>query len=127
MKNPSEIECLAASSEYLICDTQYEADDRILYFFRLDDLETSETGVSDFPWLVADLVTLASEMGVMLPTSFDAGVAADLAGIESLLGGLAGLSLPERSRTPTLLLTLDAGLPLKKDKPDWICFLHQNK
>lgn len=49
----------------------------------------------------------------MLPTNFGAGLVVDLAGIESLLGGLAGLSLPERSRTPTLLLTLDAGLPLK--------------
>ena len=53
----------------------------------------------------------------MLPTSFGLGVATDLAGMESLLGGLAlpDLSLPEKSRTPTLLLTLGVILPLKME------------
>lgn len=52
----------------------------------------------------------------MLPPSLGPEVAVALAGMESLLGGLAlpDLSLlPEKSRTPTLLLTLEAVLPLK--------------
>lgn len=51
----------------------------------------------------------------MLPASFGLGVADALAGMESLLGGLAlvDLSLPEKSRTPTLLLTLGVLTPLK--------------
>lgn len=66
-----------------------------------------------FTELVVDFFDLASEIGVMFPTSFGAGVALDFVGIDILLGGLAGFSLPERSRTPTLLLTVDAGFPLK--------------
>lgn len=54
----------------------------------------------------------------MLPPSFGLEVAGALAGIESLLGGLAlpDFSLPEKSRTLTLLLTLEAPklLPLKR-------------
>lgn len=50
LKNPSEIECLATASESLICDNQYDAEDKIqLNLFLLDGLETSETGVSVFP------------------------------------------------------------------------------
>lgn len=117
LKKPSEIECLAADSETLIWDNQYEALDSILNFIRLDDLEMSDMGVSLLPWPLADLLlVLVSEIGVMLPDSFGPGVADDLAGIESLLGGLADLSLPERSRTPTLLLTLEGGLTLKRKK-----------
>lgn len=112
LKSPSEIECLPAASDSLICVSQYDAEERTLNFFRLVDFETSEAGVS----LFTDLLDLASEIGVMLPSSFGAGVPAGLGGLESLLGGLAGLSLPERSRTPTLLLRVDAGLPLKKGR-----------
>jgi len=54
----------------------------------------------------------------MLPPSLGLEVAGALAGIESLLGGLAlpDLSLPLKSITLTLLLTLEAPkiLPLKK-------------
>lgn len=49
----------------------------------------------------------------MLPTDFGAELTVDLAGMESLLGGLADFSLAERSRTLTLLLTVDVALPLK--------------
>jgi len=51
----------------------------------------------------------------MLPTAFGLGVADALTGLENLLGGLAleDLSLPEKSRAPTLWLTLAALLPLK--------------
>lgn len=49
----------------------------------------------------------------MLPTDFGAELIVDLAGMESLLGGLADFSLAERSRTLTLLLTVDVDLPLK--------------
>lgn len=51
----------------------------------------------------------------MLPTAFGLGVADALTGLESLLGGLAldDFSLPEKSRTPTLLLTVGVLLPLK--------------
>lgn len=79
-------------------------------FLRLDDKETSETG--DFPWLAADLFTLASEIGVILPTDLGAVLTEDLEGTDSLLGGFADFSLPEKSRTATLLLTFDVGLPL---------------
>jgi len=48
LKKPSEIECLAADSESLICESQYDAEDKTLNFF-LVVLETSETGVSFFP------------------------------------------------------------------------------
>jgi len=47
----------------------------------------------------------------MLPPSFGLEVAGALVGIESLLGGLVllpDLSLPEKSTTLTLLLTLEA-------------------
>ena len=98
------MECFAADSDSLICDSQYDAEDRMLNFLRLDDLETSETGVSLFPWLLTDFFTLASAKGVMLPIVF---------GTDNLLGGFADLSLPESSRTLTLLLTLDTGFPLK--------------
>lgn len=116
LKKPSEIECLAADSESLIWDIQYDADDKTLNFFRIVVLETLETGVSLFPWPVAELLTLASEIGVMLPASFGTGRTVDLAGMESLLGGLTDLSLLERSRTPTLLLTLAVEIPLKNLK-----------
>nr|GMC72102.1 hypothetical protein Iba_chr03bCG8400 [Ipomoea batatas]GMC75796.1 hypothetical protein Iba_chr03dCG8320 [Ipomoea batatas]GME01518.1 hypothetical protein Iba_scaffold553842CG0010 [Ipomoea batatas] len=59
-----------------------------------------------------DLLDLASAIGVMFPTCPEAGLAIDLEGTDILLGGLAGLSLPFRSRTPTLLLTDGAGFPL---------------
>lgn len=49
----------------------------------------------------------------MLPTDFGAELTVDLAGMESLLGGLADFSLAERSRTLTLLLRVDVDLPLK--------------
>lgn len=50
LKNPSETECLATASESLICDNQYDAEDKIqLNLFLLDGRETSETGVSVFP------------------------------------------------------------------------------
>jgi hypothetical protein len=49
LKKPSEIECLAADSESLICVSQYDAEDKTLNFFLIVDLETSETGVSVFP------------------------------------------------------------------------------
>lgn len=58
---------------------------------------------------------LASEIGVIV-VSLGAGLGVDLAGMESLLGGLLDdFSLAERSRTPMLLLTVDAGRPLNKD------------
>lgn len=117
MKKPSEIECLAAASESLICCSQYDADNRTLNFLRLDDLGTSESGVSLFAWVLADLRARASDIGVMLLTSLVVLLAFDFAGTESLLGGFAGLSLPERSRTPTLLLTDDGGLALKYTHP----------
>lgn len=47
-----------------------------------------------------------------MPTDFGAELTVDLAGMESLLGGLADFSLAERSRTLTLLLTVDVDLPL---------------
>ena len=112
LKKPREIVCLASDSESLIWDSQYDADDRTLNFLLLDDLETPETGVSFFPRLLAGVFALASEIGVILPTDFGTVLTGDLAGIESLLGGLADFSFPESSRTPTLLLTLDGGLPL---------------
>ena len=113
LKNPSEIVCLAADSESLICDSQYDADDRTLNFLLFEDLETSETGVSFFGWPLTDLFALASEIGLIVPTDLGTGLTVDLTGIESLLGGFPNLSFPERSRTLALLLTLDAGLPLK--------------
>ncbi|KAL6999722.1 hypothetical protein U1Q18_000879 [Sarracenia purpurea var. burkii] len=76
-------------------------------------VETSETGVSIFARPLAALVDLASEIGVILPTEFVAEFPGELTGIVSLLGGLPDFSLAERSRPPTLLLTFDAGLPLK--------------
>lgn len=110
LKNPSDTECLEAASESLICDSQYDVEDKMLYVFLLDR-ETSEAGVSLFPWLLVVLRT--SDIGVMLPTNFRAGLTV-LVGIDSLLGGLVDLSLADRSRTPTLLLTLDTDLlPLK--------------
>lgn len=102
LKKPSEIVCLAAHSESLICDSQYDADDKILNFFLLDDFGTSETGVSFFPQIRTELLALASEIGVISPTIFGTGLTVDLAGIESLLGGLPDFSLLERSRTLTL-------------------------
>lgn len=113
LKKPSEIECLATDSEYLIWFSQYDAEDRTLNFFRLDDREISERGVSLFRWVIDNLLALVSEIGVMLPTDFGAELTVDLAGMESLLGGLADFSLAERSRTLTLLLTVDVDLPLK--------------
>jgi hypothetical protein len=70
---------------------------------------------------VTDFLVLTSEIGVMLPPSFGTGLTVDLAGIDlagidSLLGGLADLSLLDRSRTPTLLLTLDVEIPLKNKR-----------
>lgn len=73
--------------------------DRIVNFFLLDDLETSETGVSLFAWVTADLLDLTSEIGVIQPTDFGAGVTVDFVGIESLLAGFTDLPLPDRSRT----------------------------
>ena len=58
-------------------------------------------------------MALASDIGVIVPTNFGDGVIVDLVGIESLLGGLADFTL-ERSRTPTLLLTLGVALPLRR-------------
>jgi hypothetical protein len=51
----------------------------------------------------------------VLPTAFGLEVADAFTGMESLLGGFAldDFSLPENSRTPTLLLTLGVFLPLK--------------
>lgn len=49
----------------------------------------------------------------MLPTDFGTEPTVDLAVIESLLGGLAVFPLPDRSRNLSLLLTVDAVLPLK--------------
>lgn len=120
LKNPSETECFPADSESLIWFDQYEAEDRRLNFTRLDDLKMSETGVWLLlwgPWPLPDLFDLVSEIGVVLPTGFGLGVADALTGMESLLGGLAleDLSLPEKSRTPTLLLTLGVLLPLKTE------------
>lgn len=109
LKNPSETVCWAADSESLICDSQYDADDRTLNFLRFDNLETSESGV----WLLSDLFALASEIGVIMPTDLGTGLVVDLEGIESLLGGFPDLSFPETSSTLTLLLTVDASLPLK--------------
>lgn len=62
-----------------------------------------------------EFLVLVSEIGVLLPTGFGLGVADALTGMDSLLGGLAleDLSLPEKSSTPTLLLTLGLALPLK--------------
>lgn len=118
LKNPSEMECLLADSESLIWLNQYEAEDKRLNFTRPDDLKMSETGVLILVWgpcPLPDLLDLVSEIGVMLPTSFELGVADPLTGMESLLGGLAleDLSLPEKSRTPTLLLTFGVLLTLK--------------
>lgn len=48
----------------------------------------------------------------MMPSGLEAGLAIDLEGTDSLLGGFADFSLPERGRAATLLLTLDAGLTL---------------
>lgn len=76
------------------------------------DLETSETGVQLLPWLAFDLLILVSEIGVIVPVALGNGLVLDLAGIESLRGGLADLSLSERSRTLTLLLTFNVALPL---------------
>ena len=98
-----------ADSESLIRDNQYDARVRLLYFLLRDDFETTESGVSLFP---VDLFALASDMGVVFPTDLGAGLAVDFAGMDSRLGGFADFSLPERSSTPTLLLTLDAILPL---------------
>lgn len=115
MKKPSEIECLADDSESLTCDSQYDADARILNFLRTDDLETSDSGVSHLSCPLVDLFDLASEIGVTLQADFCRGLTADFAGIDSLLGGFAAFSLsfPESSRTLTLLLILEV-LPLKK-------------
>ena len=124
LKNPSEIVCLAADSESLICDSQYDADDRTLNFLLFDDLETSKTGVSFFVWLLTDLFARASEIGEIVPTDLGTGLTLDLTGIESLLGGFPNLSFPERSRTLTLLLTLDAGLPLKDISQEHISKVH---
>lgn len=55
---------------------------------------------------------LASEMGVMLLVGFRRGLTVDLVGIESLLGGLLVLSLPDNSRVLTLLLKLEGSLAL---------------
>lgn len=115
LKNPSEMECLAADSDSLIWFNQYEAEDMRLNFIRLEVLKISETGVwllLGGPWPLPDLLVLVSEVGVMLPAIFGLGVVDPLVGMESLLGGLAleDLSLLEKSRTPTLLLTL---VPLK--------------
>nr|GME19776.1 hypothetical protein Iba_scaffold23737CG0010 [Ipomoea batatas] len=90
----------------------YDAEDITLNFLLVKDFETSESGVSLFPSLRMDLLDLASAIGVMFPTCPEAGLAIDLEGTDILLGGLAGLSLPFRSRTPTLLLTDGAGFPL---------------
>lgn len=117
MKNPSETECLAADSDSLICESQYDADDRALNLFRLDALETSDRGVSLLPCALTDRLALVSEIGVMLPTAFGTEPTVDLAGTESLLGGLPAFSLPDRSRTLTLLLVGASVLPLEKILP----------
>lgn len=118
LKKPSEIECLAADSESLIWFNQYEAEVRRFNLVRVDVLEMSEIGVLLLPWPKAFLPVVVSVIGIMLPPSLGLEVAGVLAGIESLLGGLAlpDLSLPEKSRTLTLLLTLEAPtlLPLKR-------------
>lgn len=67
-------------------------------FFLFDDLEKSETGVSLFALVRADLFDLTSEIGVILPTDFGAGVTVAFEGIESLLVGFADLPLPDKSR-----------------------------
>lgn len=81
-------------------------------FFRLDDFDTSDRGVSLGPWLTPVLFDLASEMGVMLPKDLEAELVLDLEGTERRLGGLEDFSLPEMSRALTLLATLEASLPL---------------
>lgn len=48
----------------------------------------------------------------MLRAGLGSGLVVDLAGIDSLLGGLADLSFPESSITLTLLLTFDTALTL---------------
>jgi len=45
LKNPSEIECLAADSDSLIWFSQYEEEDRRLNFIRPGVLELSDAGV----------------------------------------------------------------------------------
>jgi len=49
-----------------------------LLSFPFDDFARAESGVLVFPWLITDLFALASDIGVIVPTALEAGLALDL-------------------------------------------------
>lgn len=113
LKKPNDIECLEAASASLICVIQYEVEDRVLNLRLAVDMETSDIGVSNFPWL-SDLLERTNDTGVIVPVGVGLGLTPGLVCIECLRGGLAELSFTdERSRPQTLLLTSKDGFGLQ--------------
>jgi hypothetical protein len=74
------------------------------------DMDTSDVGVSNLPWLF-DLLDRIPDTGVMIPEGVGFGLAPGLVCNECLRGGLADLSFTERSRH-MLLLTSEDGFAL---------------
>lgn len=75
------------------------------------DMDTSDVGVSNLPWL-SDLLDRIPDSGVTVPEGVGLGLAPGLVCIECLRGGLADLSFTERSRH-MLLLTSEDGFALR--------------
>jgi hypothetical protein len=110
LKKPRETECLEAASASLICVIQYEIEESVLNL-RLDmDMDTSDVGVSNLPWL-SDLFDRTPDTGVTVPEGIGLGLAPGLVCIECLRGGLTDLSFTERPKH-MLLLTSEDGFAL---------------
>jgi len=120
LKKPRATECLEAASASLICVIQYEIEDSVLNLRLAVDMDTSDVGVSNLPWLF-DLLDRIPDTGVTVPEGVGLGLAPGLVCIECLRGGLADLSFTERSRH-MLLLTSEGGFALYKES-DEKCFV----
>jgi hypothetical protein len=117
LKKPSDTECLETASANLIWVIQYEIEDSVLNLRLVVNMDISDVGLSY-------LLEQIPDTGVTVPEGMDFGLAPGLVWMECLLGGLADLSFPERSRTHMLLLTSEVGFVLYKESEEK-CFVRE--